>query len=199
MALDLTRYRNLLGKIPGTGAYLSQAMQDIQDAVNQGFASIGASANTTLDAPPPVGALNVKTDGNGNVHAVITDENKISKHLNYFVEYATNPAFNQSHVEHLGVSRTLKPFPLPNFDDNGNQQTFYFRAYSMYPGGQPGPKINFGAKNNPTAVTPGGTSRMTLLTSTGAGTAPNTGQQPGLGFGSDLVRPAAATQKTTAA
>lgn len=188
MALDLNRYRNYLGKIPALGNYLSEALEDIQTAVNQGFSTLGASPNTTLDPPGTIQGLTVKTDGNGNVHAVINDNNPITKNLHYFVEHDTDPAFSQPHVYHLGASRTLGPMPLPNFDDDGNPQQFYFRAYSQYPGSKPGAVINFGG-TAPTAVTPGGTAKLTLLSSTGSGTAQNTGEEGGAGFGRNQIRP----------
>jgi hypothetical protein len=68
-----------------------------------------------------------------------------------------------------------------------NPQVWYFRAYSQYPGSHPGPKVLFGG-NNATSVNPGGTQAMTLLPSTGSGTAQNSGQEGGSGFGKNLYR-----------
>lgn len=196
MAIDLGRVRDLIGKMPTFGNYLSDGLLTIQQGLNQLANTLGASPNGTLDPPAPIQGLTVKTDGNGNVHAVINDNSQMQKNLHYFVEYATDPSFSGAHVEHIGVSRTLKPFPLPNFDDNGNQQTFYFRAYSQYPGGNPGVKVNFGGKTA-SGVQPGGTAQMTLLSSTGSGTAANTGQQPGVGFGKVQVRTATTVKRTS--
>lgn len=198
MAIDLGRVRDLLGKMPSFGNYLSDGLYTIQQGINQLADTLGASPNTTLDPPMPVQGLTVKSDGQGNVHAVINDGSQVNKNLHYFVEYSTNPSFQGAHVEHLGATRTLKPFPLPNFDDNGNPQTFYFRAYSQYPGSKPGTPINFGG-TTPTAVTPGGTAKMTLLASTGSGTGLNNGEQPGVGFGKVQIRPQVTVKRTSGA
>jgi hypothetical protein len=88
---------------------------------------------------------------------------------------------------HLGASRSMNPVMLPAKDDNGKPQQFYFRGYSQYPGGHPGSPIHFGGQT-PTAVNPGGSAKLTLLPSTGSGTAENTGQQGASGFGRNLFR-----------
>lgn len=195
MAIDLNRYRTLIGKLGGiAGNYMSEALLEIENGINQLGKTIGVSPNDTVSAPPPVQSLTVKTDGNGNVHAVVSDNNEINKNLHYFVEMATNSGFFKSHVFFLGPSRTLPPMPLAANDDNGNPQSFYFRAFSQYMGGMPGPKVNYGG-NTPTAVAPGGTAKMTFLPSTGSGTGQNTGEQSGVGFGVDQVRQQQGTVK----
>lgn len=194
MALDLNRYRDFLGKMPGFGSYLSQALQEVQDGINNGFKSLGANATGSAITPDPIQQLTVKTNNNGLVHAVISDATPIQRNLHYFVEYDTSPAFSQPHVVHLGASRQMNPITLPALDDNGNPQQFYFRAYSQYPGGQPGQPIKFGGETA-TAVNPGGSQSMTLLSSTGSGTAQNTGEQGGAGFGFVLHRPGPAPKR----
>lgn len=189
MPLSLERERVFVKQIPDFGQYLDDLAGKVQDAVNNLAQHVGVDSNGMVATPPTIQQLNVKSNGNGLVHAVITDNNPIQKNLHYFVEYDTDPSFKQPHVVHLGASRSMPPLNLPANDDNGNPQQFYFRAYSQYQGSHPGEPIHFGGEV-PTAVAPGGTQQMTLLPSTGSGTAQPTGQQGGSGFGKVLFRPA---------
>lgn len=189
MALALEKEMEFLRSIPVFGQYLSDAFRKVQQGVNGLGQNIAVDPTHTLAAPPTIQQLQVKTNGTGLVHAVITDNNQIQKNLHYFVEYDTNPAFPQPHVKQLGASRTMEPITLPGNDDHGNPQKFYFRAYSQYQGSHPGQVVHFGG-DTPMAVSPGGAQQMTLLPSTGSGTAQATGEQGGSGFGKVLFRPA---------
>lgn len=190
MGVTVDKEVSFLRLLPGIGAYLGNALQRLADGINTVGNHIGVSSSETMPPPPTIQQLTVKTNGTGLVHAVISDNNPISKNLNYFVEYDTDPAFGQPHVVHLGASRTMNPVQLPGNDDNGLPQVFHFRGYSQYPGSKPGPPINFGGGGAPTPVSPGGTQNLTLIPSTGSGTAQATGQQGGSGFGKVLNRPA---------
>jgi hypothetical protein len=189
MALDIQDEINLLRKLPDIGQFLGRALNRLQDAVNSLGKNVAVDATGTLPAPPQVQQLTVKTNGTGLVHAVISDSNPIQKNLHYFVEYDTTPNFLQPHVVHLGPSRSMNPLTLPAQDDNGNPQNFYFRAYSQYPGSQPGVPQHFGGQT-PTVVSPGGFQNLTLIPSTGSGTGQNSGQEGSVGFGKVLNRPA---------
>jgi len=197
MAVSIEKELTILGQVPGFGQYLSNALRLLVNGVNNLGQNVAVDPNGKLPAPPAVQQLTVKTNGMGLVHAVINDSNPISKNLHYFVEYDTNPNFSQPHVAHLGVSRTMHPITLPALDDNNNPQKFYFRAYSQYPGGDPGAPVKFGG-TSPTPVNPGGTQAMTLIPSTGSGTAQNSGQEGGKGFGEVLIRPSVTSAKRTA-
>jgi hypothetical protein len=190
MALSLDKEITYLRQLPGMGAYLGNALQLLQESVNNLGKNVAVDPVGTLPPPPAIQQLTVKTNGQGLVHAVITDNNAIQKHLNYFVEYDTDASFPQPHVVHLGASRSMAPMTLPAMDDNGNPQKFFFRAYSQYHGSHPGPKVHSGV-----AVDPGGTHMLTLLPSTGSGTAAANGQEGGSGFGKVLLRPATAKKK----
>lgn len=195
MAVDINKELTFIRQIPGIGNYVGDALDRIVKGLNLASSHVGVDPTGTMPPPPSIQALTVKTNGTGLVHAVITDHNEISKNLHYFIEYDTDPNFPQPHVVHLGVSRSMPPLSLPAMDDNGNQQSFYFRAYSQYPGSkQPGPRVNHGG-SSPSAVSPGGSQQMTLLSSTGSGTAQNSGQEGGSGFGKIQIRPA--TSKVT--
>jgi hypothetical protein len=195
MALSINRYLDFLKRIPDHGRYLYQALSDLQDAVNNLGVNVGADATKNLPAPDAPQNLTVKAS-NGLVHAVINDQNQLRRGTHYFVEYDTDPSFRQPHVVHLGASRTMHPLNLPALDDNGHPQKFYFRAYAQLPGGKPSKPVRFGG-DTATAVDPGGTGQMTLLESTGSGTAPANGQSAGQGFGKQLHRPATVMIKPT--
>lgn len=186
--LDISDKISNLRKLPFFGNYLAIALENIVDGVNNLGKNLAADPTKTLPPPNPIQQLTVKTNGMGLVHAVITDNGHIKKGVHYFVEYDNNPNFTQPHVVHLGVSRSMSPLTLPGSDDNGNPQSFYFRAYSQYPGSHPGPIVKFGGIV-PTPVSPGGMQQLTLLQSTGSGTAQSNGEQGGSGFGKVLVRP----------
>jgi hypothetical protein len=191
LSLSIDKELNYFRSLPGFGSYLAAALSRLQDGVNGLGNHLAADPTGIKDAPPTIQALTVKANGTGLVHAVITDNNPIQKGAHYFVEYANEPNFLQPHVVHLGVSRSMNPVTLPAQDDNGNAQSFYFRAYSQYPGGHPGKAIFFGG-SVATKVNPGGTNKLTLLPSTGSGTGAPSGQEGGSGFGKVLYRAAPA-------
>ena len=189
MPLALEKEMEFLRQIPEFGQYLSEALRKVQEATNNMGQHVAVDPTGTLPKPPTVQQLTVKTNGTGLVHAVVSDNNPIQKGLHYFVEYDTDPSFKQPHVVHLGASRSMPPITLPGGDDNGNPQKFFFRAYSQYQGSHPGEPVHFGG-TTPTGVDPGGMQQMTLVSSTGSGTAQSSGQQGGSGFGKVLFRPA---------
>jgi hypothetical protein len=195
MAIDISKELVFLRQIPTIGNYLHDALSRIATGVNNLGNHVAVDPAGTIPSPPPIQQLTVKTSGTGLVHAVVSDNNQISKNLHYFVEYDTDPNFKQPHVQHIGVSRSMAPLNLPAKDDNGNPQSFYFRAYSQYQGGHPGPAVHFGG-DTPQAVNPGGAQQLTLLPSTGSGTAQSTGQEGGSGFGKIQIRPATARKRT---
>jgi hypothetical protein len=186
MALTIDREISYAKQIPVVGHFLANGLQRVQDAINQLGTHTGTDPTGILPAPPPIQKLDVKA-ANGLVHAVITDSSPNSKPLHNFIEYDTSPNFSQPHVIHLGASRSMPPMTLPALNDSSAPQSWHFRAYSQYPGSQPGKKVNFGGET-PTPVSVGGTQAMTLLASTGSGTASPDGQQGGSGFGKTLTR-----------
>ena len=182
------------------GKYLGNALKLLQDGINGLGVNLGGDPTQTISPPPTIQGLTIKADGNGSVHGVINDSSPIQKGIHYFVEYqqlrTTAPlTFSQPHVVHLGTSRTMNPMALPAKDDNGNPVHYIFQAYSQYPGGEPGEKIRYGG-TTPTPISPGGNVSMTLLPSTGSGTAQGTGQQPGSGFGTVLFRRVVAAKRS---
>lgn len=163
------------------------ALDKVQRNVNQLATNVGADTES-LPPPPNVAGLMVKTSGTGLVHAVISDPANISRNLNYFMEYDTNPSFTQPHVEHMGAARSTL-MRLPGKNDGGDAQQFYFRAYSQYAGShKPSEPVVYGGTTTPTAIAPGGTDTLTLIPSTGSGTAPNSGFEGASGLGKVLHR-----------
>lgn len=195
MAISIDKELNYFRSLPGFGAYLATALDRLERGINDLGNHLAADPAGVKDPPPVVQGLTVKANG-GLVHAVIADNNPIQRGVHYFIEYSTEPNFLKPHVIHLGASRSTPPINLPSSDDNGNAQKFYFRAYSQYPGGLPGKAVLFGG-TVAMAVNPGGTGKLTLLPSTGSGTAAASGQEGTSGFGKVLYR-AAPAQMTVA-
>jgi hypothetical protein len=185
--LSLDREISFIKNIPAVGPRIANGLQRMQDAVNQLAVNLGADPTGTMPPPPPHQSLDVKASG-GLVHIVATDHSVINKGEANFLEYATDPAFAKPLVVDMGASRS-HTITLPGLTDSSAPQAFYFRTYKQARGGQPSSPTNFGGVK-PTPVLPGGTVAMTLLPSTGSGTATNNGQQGGSGYGKVLVRPA---------
>lgn len=177
----MTEVRSAAKKIP-VFSRLAIMFENIQDAVNQTANAAGVDSTEMLQAPDPPNAINVKA-ANGTVHVTLSDNSQRSRALNYFVEADTMPSFAQPHVFHLGVGRGAF-LNLPAMDDDGGAQSWYFRGYSSYPGSakQSAHQV-FGGTASPTPVSVGGSTELTPLPSTGAGTASTTGQRGGTGFG----------------
>jgi hypothetical protein len=165
---------------------LSNALQKIQDGVNNLGSQLAADPVGLAETPPPLEAVNVKTAGE-QVHVTLTHNVPIGKNIHYFVEYTQNdPDFLAPHVEHLGTARG-RVLNLPTKDDNGDAVNYYFRAYPQLPGSKPAAPVNYGGIA-PTAVTLSGATALTLQSSTGSGTAAGNGQQGGWGFGKTNTR-----------
>lgn len=196
MALSIDKEIDRLRRIPDVGKYLGRALQNLADGINNLGKNVAGDATKTLPGPSTPQSLTVKTNNAGLVHAVIKDHNQIQRGIHYFVEYDTDPAFKQPHVVHLGASRSMNPILLPDTDDDDNPQVWHFRAYAQMPGSEPSAPINFGG-DTPTPVNPGGGVKMSLIPSTGSGTAPANGQSAGQGYGKVLHRPATVDIKTS--
>ena len=181
MPLDLDKFISQIRNEPAF-RFVYLALDKVQQHVNQ-LATNTGSDTEALPPPPQIASLTVKSSGTGLVHAVISDPANISRNLNYFLEYSTSSSFFGAHVAHLGASRE-HIMRLPGVDDDSNPQSFYFRAYSQYPGSKaPSNPVSF-----PTAVSPGGSDTLTLLPTTGSGTANNNGSESGVGLGKVLHR-----------
>lgn len=162
---------------------LYAALRAIVDAVNNLGRGVGVDPSGATPPPQSLAAISV-TAANGIFDVAITDNSRVVRGINYFVESDSTPGFLQPHVYALGPSRNAR-FALGNLN-------LYWRAYSQYLGSQPSQPVAFG--NPPIAVSGGGTSPGPAQhTSAGSGTAAGNGQQGGSGFGKNLYRDALAT------
>lgn len=159
------------------------------DRVINGINSVAAGAGVAVtgdaDPPPPVNAITLKANGE-MVHVTLAHGAEVSRAIHYFLEADNSPSFPQPHVMELKSSRG-HVFHLPALNDSGVQQPWYFRAYAQNPGSKPSAPTVLGGLANPTAVMLKGTTAMTLLPSTGSGTASSTGQQGGSGLGKQRI------------
>lgn len=178
----LTRWRQ-------TDAIQGALIDRVIAAVNNLGRNAGVSPTGQLAAPTQPNSVMVKAAG-GYVHVQITDNNPLNRGIHYFTEADTNPNFTQPIVIAHGPSRTSHPFPLPANDDAGNPQPWHFRTYAQYPGSVASPATVFGGVSGATPVSVGGAVNMTLLPSTGSGTASPAGTQGGQGFGNTSSRAA---------
>jgi hypothetical protein len=175
---------NLLDKVASDHPELAVVIQKIADFTNNLARNSANSGNGNFPTPPNLEGLSVKASG-GLVHISITHNAPIQKGITYFTEADTNPAFPQPHVIDHGSSRSHF-VNLPAKNDSGAGQSWYFRSYAQYPGSKATSPINFGG-TTPTAVSVGGNTSLTPLSSTGSGTASANGQQGGQGLGTFLL------------
>jgi hypothetical protein len=78
-----------LQQVPQFGRYLADALRKLQEGTNNLGQNMAVDPAGTIPPPPPVQQLDVKTNGTGMVHAVITDHNQIQKGIHYFVSTRT--------------------------------------------------------------------------------------------------------------
>jgi hypothetical protein len=160
-----------LAQIKGDSPYVYEALTQVVNAVNALGRGTGVDPSGSIEAPAPIGGLNVTAAG-GIFDLAITDNSTVNRGIFYFAESDTTPAFSQPYVHFLGSSRNYR-VALGN-------QTLYWRAYSQYLGSETSAPVTFGAP--PTAVAGGGTvAGPALQASSGSGTA--SGNQGGSGFG----------------
>jgi hypothetical protein len=174
---------DLQAKDPAQAEFLTR----IITAINNVARGAGVAVDGDLQPPPPVNAITVKASGE-QLHVTLAHSAEVTRQIKYFVEADTSPSFTQPQIVSEGARRT-HIFMLPTFGDlppaGGSPplNKWYLRAYAQYPGSQPSKPVVLGGLTNPTPVTLQGTTKMTLLASTGSGTASTTGQQGGAGLG----------------
>lgn len=156
---------------------LGALLQRVISGVNTSARNAGVSAVGQSSPPPPPTAVTVKTSGE-MVHLSIADNGPVRRGIRYFSEVSTSPDYSNPLVIDHGTSRTSHPFTLPTMNDDGEAHSFYMRSYSQMPGSPPSAPVELGAP-----VTLGGATKMTLLQSTGSGTASANGSQGGYGLG----------------
>ena len=121
-------------------------------------AGIGIGGNIT---PPTIQSITVSA-ANGIFHVSIIDKSTTHFGINYFVEYADNPVFNNAKSFFLGPNRDIEGWNL-------GSRTLYFRAFSQYLNSVQSPRVVFGG-STPTAVVGGGSAPPPILSTSGSGT-----------------------------
>lgn len=171
-------------------------LQNIIRAVNNTAKAAGVAPVGQASPPPPIDGHNIAVGGE-LLHVNLIHNAPIDRGTNYFTEISTNPQFTNIVVSHdHGASRTSAPFNLPTKDSDGNTQKYYLRSNCQLPGGKPSTPVVYGGAGSPTAITMGGSTQLTLLPSTGSGTAPANGQSAGQGFGKQFTRPAVGPKRS---
>jgi hypothetical protein len=180
---------NIFTKDANTGNFFKK----ILDGINNVAKAAGVAPVGDVEPPPPIASINVKVAGE-ILHATANHPGVLNKGVKTVWQVDTNPSFSQPHII-TTESRTLIT-TLPTNDDNGHPVSYYVRAIPQYQGSQPQQPTNFGT-TKPTPIVMAGTTNMTLLPSTGAGTASNNGQQGLHGLGKVLTRPATSVAPTS--
>lgn len=180
-------------------------LKRIIDAVNSLAQNVGASAVGKLPPPPPINSIQVQgtlnnvtntiTASSEHLHFTLTHNGEVRKGVQYISEVATEPNFLAPHILDHGSSRSGFVH-LPAMDDNGVLQTYYLRSYAQYHGSDPQRPTVLGGLAGATQIQMTGTSKMTLLSSTGSGTASPAGTQGAKGLGDVLTRPAPTTKRS---
>ena len=176
--------------------YLGSFCSRVADAINNLAGNAGVAAVGKTTPPPKIDSITVQGTQVGDtitapseiLHWTLTHNQAVNKGVKYISEIDTNPSFPQPHQHFHDASRTGF-LTLPTLDNEGNQQTYYLRSQAQYPGSDACAPTVLGNLGAPTKIQMTGTSKTTLLPSTGSGTASPQGQQGGLGLGTVLRRP----------
>jgi hypothetical protein len=186
--------------------YAGSLFSRIIDAVNSLSKNSGVAAVGKIPTPPPIDSVTVAGGSVSNgimtvptseiLHWTIQHSQAIQKGIRYFSEIDTSPAFTNPHVHDHGTSRTGFT-TLPTNNTAGVKQTYYLRSYAQYPGSDPCKPTVLGGLSGAIGIQMGGSSNLSLLSSTGSGTASSSGQQGGKGLGVVLNRPAPGPKRNT--
>lgn len=188
---------------PYLGTLLRRMITSLNSvAENSAVAAVGKKAPPhPIDSVNISGAYTASTNSlavNGEIlHLTLTHNQAVDKGIKYFTEVDTSPNFPQPHVFEHGSSRSLF-VNLPTKDVNNNTQTYYARSYAQYPGSDPTKPTVYGGLSGATAITMSGSSQVSLLPSTGSGTASTSGQQGGSGLGKTTTRSSPAPKRNVA-
>lgn len=185
-------------------AYTGTLFQRLITAVNTLAKNAGVSAVGKTSPPPRIDAINVQGTQVGDtvtcpsevLHWTLTHNQAIQKGIRYFSEIDTDPNFPTPHVIDHGASRSAF-LHLPTQDNAGNTHTYYLRSYAQYHGSDPCSPTVHGNLGGALKIQMTGSSKTSLLTSAGSGTAAPNGQQGGHGLGKVLDRPAPGPKRNT--
>lgn len=122
-------------------------------------------------APPSINALHVSTGPGGEFQVAITDNNEISRGINYWAEHDTSPSFTNPHAIDMGQSRNLSV--------HMGTQPLYWRAYSSYASSPPSAPVYHGGASTPVAVLGGVAGLRSSSQGTGTSAPGHGAQGPG--------------------
>lgn len=164
--------------IPDFGARLYQAFRSIQTQATNYEKQANLNPQGLPYSPPNIQSV-VATGQNGVLHATITDQSAgVTRPVEYTIEHADNPSFQNAQVRFIGASRSFT-----EFIGNG---TRYVRAYSGYPNSSPSNPVYHGG-TTPAPVNGGGSIGPPMyMPSQGSGT--GAAGQSGVGRGPVLER-----------
>jgi hypothetical protein len=163
-------------------------LQSLITAVNNTAQASGVAPLGQASPPTPPDSINVSAAGE-MAHVSVTHNAPLNRGIEYVTEVSTTPSFSpaQTYPYHHGTSRTPPPIPLPTKTGSGSTQNYYFRTVAQYRGSAPSAPVVFGGASNPTPVTMGGSTALSLLPSNGSGT--GNSNQSGQGLGKQFTRP----------
>ena len=178
-------------------AYAGSLFDRIIQSINQLAKNAGVAAVGKVSPPPPVDGITVQGALSGStltapseiLHWTLQHNGAIQKNIRYFSEIDTNANFPAPHVIDHGTSRSAF-LSLPKMNNAGATQTYYLRSYAQYHGSDPCEPTVHGNLGGAIGIQMTGSSKTTLLTSAGSGTASPNGQQGAHGLGKVLDRPA---------
>jgi len=169
-----------LSEIEQTSPSSGRLYRRIIKAVNTLAKNTAASATGEVAAPSPIASVNVSVASAGELmHVTLNHPGQVQRNSRYMVEIHTDPAFGSPVVIHdAGASRTPPPFHLPAQTATGTPHTYFVRAYSQNPAGQPSSITVAGGASSPTpfTMTTSNPTQMNFAPAQGSGTGPNTGQ-----------------------
>jgi hypothetical protein len=169
-----------LSEIEQTSPSSGRLYRRIIQAVNTLAKNTASSATGEVSAPPPIAKVNVSVASSGELmHVTLNHPGQVQRNSRYITEIHTDPAFGSPVIIHdSGSSRTPAPFHLPSNDSTGAPHTYFVRAYSQNPSGQPSNITVAGGASSPTpfTMTSSNPTHMDFAPAQGSGTGPNTGQ-----------------------
>jgi len=112
---------------------IGESLRQIEDAINQGHATVGVDPTQPYPTPAALTSISV-TAAMGLFTITLVDNANNHENLNYFVQADSTPAFLNARTYALGTSLTL--------DLNLGNKTLYWRAYAKFPGSKQSPFTN---------------------------------------------------------
>lgn len=176
-----------LSQVEQQWPFLGSLLRRVIIGINTTAKNAAVSATGEVAAPKPPDSVAVQPMGE-NLHIVISHGGQVQRGVHYFTEIGVDdPSFRQPIVVHHGTARG-GIVGLPTNISSGTPHTYYVRSFAQYLSSQPSAPTVLGGASSPTGVQMSGTTIASPLPPTGSGTAANSGQQGGWGFGKTSQR-----------